>query len=119
MVAPPYAVGPLPPVPDTQPAPVFRPTPVYPDTAREAGIEGRVLLRMRVGRDGRVVDAQVHHSTHPLFDAAALAAGWRWRFEPARLRGKAVEATVYLPVVFRMEEDERPRPRGRRGRGNR
>ncbi len=109
----------LPPVPDTQPVPVFRPTPVYPDTARDAGIQGRVVLRMRVGRDGRVVDAQIHHSTHPLFDAAALDAGRRWRFEPARLRGEAVEATVYLPVLFRMEEDERPRQRGRRGRGNR
>jgi len=53
----------------------------YPPEAREAGVEGFVVVRYDVDREGRVVNARVVEATPPgVFEEAALAAVTRWRF---------------------------------------
>jgi hypothetical protein len=54
--------------------------PVYPSLAREAGIEGTVILRLLVGKDGRVKHCVFVEGNSLLKDAAiasALAPGFR------------------------------------------
>lgn len=88
---------------DEYPALVSSPDVVYPDLAREAGVEGRVLVRMLVGRDGRVKEAVVDpkHSV-PMLDAAALAAARASVFTPALTNGHAVAVWVARPYDFRL-----------------
>lgn len=81
------------------------PIPVYPNSLRAAGIEGVVVLRMVVDTMGGVESGSivVLNSTHPGFDAAAIAAVTRAQFVPARLAGRAVRQLVQQGVRFRLD----------------
>jgi protein TonB len=73
--------------------------PVYPDLAREARIEGVVVIECRIDTDGRVVDARVL-SGHPLLDAAALDAVRQWRYRATLLNGQPVAVLMTVTVRF-------------------
>jgi len=78
--------------------------PVYPQQALEDDIEGTVRVRITVNTDGRVKSAEVIESTPAgVFDAATLAAVKRWRFKPAEVNGRAVEASTLQSLVFKPE----------------
>jgi periplasmic protein TonB len=89
---------------DQGPVGVLQPPPLYPQRARRQGIEGAVELEFVVRVDGgveqvRVVDSQ----PGSVFDAAAIEAVSRWRFEPAVRAGEAVAVRVRMPLSFRLE----------------
>jgi protein TonB len=80
------------------------PHPEYPTISRRLGEEGRVLLRVRVTADGRAAAVDVDKSSSfTRLDDAALRGVARWRFVPARRGDEAVEATVIVPIVFRLD----------------
>ena len=75
--------------------------PDYPFAALQAGIQGRVELRVLVDATGAVSAIAVHASAgETSLDQAALATVRNWRFEPARRRGVAVPYEVIVPVRF-------------------
>jgi protein TonB len=77
--------------------------PRYAETARQRGIEGTVLLKVRITEHGRVEAVQVERSTgYPELDEPAAEAIQRWRFEPARRSGEPVAVWVLIPVEFRL-----------------
>ncbi len=79
------------------------PPPVYPLAARRQGLEGRVLLRVRVAPNGTPADVtMLETSGHAILDGAASDALARWRFEPARRLGLPISGTVDVPIVFRL-----------------
>jgi protein TonB len=83
---------------------LYSPEPEYPADALAAGLTGRVVVRVVIGEDGRVVRAAIQRSSGvPSLDASALSAVRQWRFEPIRQGGVAVVAAVPIPVVFRIE----------------
>lgn len=105
-------LGPLPaidggsdeePIPDT-PARALRLAPArYPPHARRRGIEGEVVVRLRIDESGHVVDAVVVSAEPPgVFDRAAIAAARRYVFRPAELRGAALPSTIEQRMVFRL-----------------
>lgn len=73
--------------------------PQYPDIAREAGVDGQVLVQALVGKDGHVKDTRVVKSI-PMLDAAAVAAVKQWVFKPALSNNKPVAVWVAVPVRF-------------------
>jgi protein TonB len=80
------------------------PPPRYPLTARRAGEQGTVTLRVLVLPDGRASRVAVEKSSgSPQLDAAALEAVKAWRFTPARRGADAVESWMLVPIVFRLE----------------
>ncbi|MEO5617403.1 MAG: TonB family protein [Candidatus Eisenbacteria bacterium] len=81
----------------------------YPDAARREGISGVVVVRARVGRDGRVRETQVEHSI-PALDEYAQSLVRRYEFLPARDEIGEVETWVDVPVRF-----DEALPRGARG----
>lgn len=81
------------------PEALTRVAPVYPPAARDAKIEGAVIVQALVGKDGRVKDTHVVHSVAGLDDAAVEAVR-QWVFEPARTAGKPVAVWVAVPVRF-------------------
>jgi protein TonB len=88
---------------EEEPALVVHAEPKYPDFAREAGIEGRVLLQVLVGRDGRVKAVRVTRGVRALDEAAAEAA-WKWVFRPALAANRQpVAVWVEVPVDFRLQ----------------
>jgi len=100
------AVAPAPPViPPAFSADYLRnPAPAYPPASRRIGEQGRVVLRVLVGADGRPEQVDVRTSSgSPRLDAAALEAVRRWKFVPARQGDRALAAWVLVPISFRLE----------------
>jgi periplasmic protein TonB len=75
--------------------------PVYPEIARRARIEGKVILDAVIGENGRVRDIRVLHS-EPLLDAAAMDAVRQWQFTPTLLNGQPVSVIMTVTVAFRL-----------------
>jgi len=84
---------------DEFPQVVSKVTPDYPGLARAAGAEGRVLVRLLIGVDGRVRRAEIEQSA-PLFDDAAIVATRQWTFTPAKANGHPVMVWIRIPVQF-------------------
>jgi protein TonB len=73
--------------------------PVYPEMAREANVDGTVMIQALVGKDGKVHDVRVVKSI-PLLDKAADDAVRQWIFKPALANNKPVAVWVGVPVRF-------------------
>ncbi len=80
--------------------------PTYPSASRRLGEEGKVILLVRVGVDGRVVNATVDQSSgFPRLDEAAQQHVTKYyRFKPAMSAGTPVETQVRVPISFKLEE---------------
>lgn len=77
------------------------PLPPYPAAAREAGVEGVVLLAVHVFADGRVGEVRLKASSGSAdLDAAAIQAVKDWTFTPARRGLRSVDSWVEVPVRF-------------------
>ena len=79
--------------------------PDYPDLARQLGIEGRVYVHMLVGKDGRVVRAEVDEKINvPMLNAVALEAARKWVFQPALVNKHAVAVWVGEAFIFKINQ---------------
>lgn len=79
--------------------------PPYPPASERQEEEGVVLVRVRVGPDGRVLAAELKASSghRRLDEAAVLHARRAWRFLPATRDGVAVESWREIPVRFELK----------------
>jgi TonB family protein len=78
--------------------------PLYPAAARQAHIEGSVLLRAVIGKDGNASNLRVL-SGHPQLIQAALNAVRQWRFTPYSTSGEPVDATAQIDVRFTLQDN--------------
>jgi bla regulator protein blaR1 len=86
---------------DTPPQVIEAVAPEYPIEAKEKNIEGKVLLKFIIGKDGSVLEPQVVSTELPgPFDKAALEAVAKYRFKPATKNGEEVNCFVRLPITF-------------------
>lgn len=85
---------------DKAPKPKVMVKPDYPKMARQAEIEGIVVLKVTIDERGRVVNAVVVKSDSEVFDQAAIEAMKQWTFTPAEQSGNPVKATVTIPLRF-------------------
>jgi len=76
--------------------------PEYPEIARRAQIEGTVIVKVLVGPDGSVKDAQVLQGVNPMLDKAAITAARKCKFKPGKQRNIPVKAWMALPFAFRL-----------------
>jgi periplasmic protein TonB len=77
-------------------------SPVYPEAARLARVEGKVVIEAVIGPTGEVVNAVVLRST-PLLDEAALAAVRQWRYTPTLLNGIPMSVVLTVTVNFSLK----------------
>ena len=76
----------------------------YPSAARRLGEEGRTVARVVIDATGRATAWTVEQSSgFSRLDAAMDCVIRRLEFVPGRRNGRAVEATVMLPIVFRLD----------------
>jgi periplasmic protein TonB len=75
----------------------------YPEIARKAGIEGRVVLQFIVDERGNVVNPTVIRGIGGGCDEAAIEAIKGVRFTPGMQRGRPVKVQFQLPIVFRLQ----------------
>lgn len=76
----------------------------YPEKARKAGIEGRVVVQFIVNEEGEVEDPKVIRGIGGGCDEEALRVVKKAKFEPGQQRGKNVRVRYSLPFVFMLKE---------------
>src|SRR5712672_1482330 len=76
---------------------IRRVQPNYPPLARQARIQGTVVLQAEISKDGTIQNLQLI-SGHPMLAPAAIEAVKQWRYKPYLLNGEpvAVETTVQV-----------------------
>jgi len=75
--------------------------PEYPAIAREAGVQGTVVVAATISTEGRIESLRVV-SGPPMLVRAAVAAIEAARYRPWKLNGDAVEVETTINVVFRL-----------------
>jgi protein TonB len=78
---------------------IHRVEPTYPSMARQARIQGLVVLSAVISKEGDIENLQAL-SGHPMLIPAALAAVQQWRFRPYLLNGEPVEVETRIEVTF-------------------
>ena len=75
----------------------------YPEEAEEKGIEGRVLIRFVVEKDGRLTNFEVIETPDPLLSDEALRVLKHMpQWIPAKNKGKDVRCRYSMPILFRL-----------------
>ena len=76
---------------------------VYPEVAKENGVEGRVTLQFTIGKDGRLQDVKVLNSPdESLAQEAVRVVSSSPKWEPGRQRDRAVKVSYTFPVIYRL-----------------
>ena len=75
--------------------------PLYPEIAREARVQGPVVLRAVIAKDGTVQQLQLVYG-NPMLVASAIDAVKEWRFRPYRLDGQPVEIETTITINFHL-----------------
>ena len=73
--------------------------PTYPPLAKQARIQGAVVLQAVIGKDGTIQNLRVV-SGHPMLTPAAIDAVKQWRYKPYFLNGEPVEVETQITVNF-------------------
>jgi protein TonB len=78
---------------------VYRVQPEYPRLARQARVQGIVVLRAMISREGQIENLQIV-SGHPLLVQSAMNAVLQWRYRPYFLNSEPVEVETQITVNF-------------------
>lgn len=73
--------------------------PVYPPLARQARIQGNVVLQAEISKDGTIENLRLM-SGHPMLAPSAIEAVKQWRYKPYFLNGEPVEVETQITVIF-------------------
>ena len=76
---------------------------VYPEIAKENGVQGRVTLQFTVEKDGRVTKVKILRGVDPSLDKEAVrvvSESPKWK--PGKQRDRAVPVTYTFPVIFQL-----------------
>jgi TonB family protein len=84
----------------TKPKMLQKITPEYPESIKDLGIEGRVILEVTVDATGKVIEVKVLRGLHPVLDQTAVAAARKLVFSPATVNGRAVKTKIPVPFAF-------------------
>lgn len=74
----------------------------YPTIARQAGIEGMVVVKVVVTPEGTAESPEILKSPSEVLNSAAIEAVLKQRFKPGKQRGRAVACYMAIPVRFRL-----------------
>jgi periplasmic protein TonB len=74
-------------------------TPNYPQLAKQARIQGSVVLQAEISKDGTIQNLQLI-SGHPMLAPAAIEAVKQWRYKPYLLNGEPVAVETQVVVNF-------------------
>ena len=76
---------------------------VYPDVAKENGVQGRVMLQFTVNTDGSVSGVKVLRGVDPSLDKEAVrVVSMSPKWTPGKQRDRKVKVTYTFPVIFQL-----------------
>jgi len=76
---------------------------IYPETAKNAGIQGRVFVKAFIDEDGNVSRSEIIRGIGGGCDQAALNAVNKVKFAPGKQKGKPIKVQVSIPILFKLQ----------------
>ncbi len=81
---------------------------VYPKAARDSSIQGRVIIKFTVEKDGSITDVEVVRGVHPALDEEAVrVVSMMPKWQPAMRKGDPIRSKFSLPIYFRLADEEK------------
>ena len=91
-------------LPSSNAAYLNNPKPAYPALSRRLGEQGKVVVRVLIGVDGRAQQAEIRSSSgYDRLDQAALATVRSWRYVPGTRNGVPEAMWFNVPINFVLE----------------
>lgn len=75
---------------------------VYPQTAKDQGIQGKVFVKATIDEKGNVLETSILKSVNDDCDKAAMDAIKKTKFTPGIKDNKPVKAEITIPVMFKL-----------------
>ncbi|MEE0082869.1 MAG: energy transducer TonB, partial [Paludibacteraceae bacterium] len=80
---------------------------VYPKAAQDSSIQGRVIVKFTVEKDGSITDVEVVRGVHPALDEEAVrVVSMMPKWKPGTQMGDTVRTKFTLPVLFKINQEE-------------
>lgn len=80
---------------------------IYPKVARDSSIQGRVIVKFTVEKDGTITDVEVVRGVHPALDEEAVrVVSMMPKWKPGTQMGDIVRTKFTLPVLFKINQEE-------------
>ncbi len=89
---------------EKEPQVVKQVIPKYPELAQRAAIEGRVIVKIWVDKDGKPHKAVVLKSDADIFNQVAIDAAMGYRFTPAIMNKGPIAVWVIIPFTFKLQQ---------------
>ena len=81
---------------------------VYPKAAQDSSIQGRVIVRFTVEKDGSITDVEVARGIYPALDEEAVrVVSMMPKWQPAMRKGEPIRSKFTLPIYFRLADEEK------------
>jgi protein TonB len=78
----------------------------YPEDAKDKGIEGKVIVRFVIDKEGKATQATISKGLCPSIDKIVLGVINRIpRFIPGKMAGKPVSVWYAMPITFKLEKE--------------
>jgi len=81
--------------------------PLYTKNAFDRGIQGRVVLKVIIRKDGSIGPVRVDQSLDDELDEAAAEAIRKWQFDPARVNGEPINVLTSIEVDFIIQKQKK------------
>ena len=78
----------------------------YPEEARKAGAEGRVIVQFIIDKEGNVVNPSIVKGVHKSLDEEALRVVKQANFKPGKQDGKPVKVQYSLPITYQLPDSK-------------
>ena len=90
---------------DSRPYKLKNPKPVYPSAARRRGMQGLVLLSIRVNKKGFVENVNIEKTSgFRVLDQSAVNSVTKWQFVPAKKENEFISSVVEVPIRFQLND---------------
>ena len=81
---------------------------VYPKVAQDSSIQGRVIVKFTVEKDGSITDVEVARSVYPALDEEAVrVVSMMPKWKPATKKGEPIRCKYILPIFFRLSDEKK------------
>ncbi len=87
----------------TDPVVLEKHAPQYPQEALQAGIEGRVWVKLWIDTNGKVGQVIILKSDNPIFNSSAIRAAKAFKFRPALYKDRPIGVFVSVPFKFKIK----------------
>jgi protein TonB len=83
---------------------VYKVNPQYPPEARQARIEGVLILSVQIAKDGTISDVKIISASNPLLIPGVVDAVRQWVYKPTLLNGEPVEVITTVTINFSLQQ---------------